>query len=178
MPPLKSSSFISSTQEIEKVAILFNSRRRIWVISAVVIAATAAAVAVWLHLSESGSDAGSMGDYGPQKQREWAERLVAGLNTHDVNQVPVLRINGQMRDAQRDTVEAAMPAPGCSYELRSVDDRGEQGRRPVPGLPTETSTYRLDMTVGEQCSTTTRSRVLGVMAIAEMSYWEPFYFVV
>jgi len=33
------------------------------------------------------------------------------------------------------------------------------------------------MTVNEQCSATARTRVLGVIAIAEMSYWDPFYFV-
>lgn len=119
-----------------------------------------------------------MGDYGPQKQRDWAERLVTGLNSHDVNQVPVLRSNGKLGGAQRETVEAAMPAPGCSYELLSVDDRGEQGRRLVPGLPTENSTYRFDITVDEHCSATTRTRMLGVVAIAEMSFWDPYYFVV
>jgi len=160
------------------VAIQSSARRRTLVISAAVIAATAVAVAVWFHLSASGIDAGSMGDYGPQKQQEWAERLVAGLNTHDVNQIPVLRSNGQLTSGQRETIEAAMPGTGCSYELRSVDDRGEQGRRSVPGLPNDNSTYRFDMTVDERCSATIRTRVLGVMAIAEMSYWEPFYFVV
>jgi hypothetical protein len=34
------------------------------------------------------------------------------------------------------------------------------------------------MTVNELCSATTRTRALGVMAIVEMSYWDPFYFVV
>lgn len=160
------------------MAIPFRAHRRAMTISAVVVAGIAAAVAVCIHLSASGFDAGSMGDYGPQKQRDWAERLVTGLNTHDATQVPVVRIDGKLSGAQRDTVESAMPAPGCSYELLSVDDRGEQGPRPVPGLSTENSTYRFDITVDERCSATTRTRVLGVMAIAEMSYWDPFYFVV
>lgn len=160
------------------MAIPFSAHRRAWIISAAVVAAAAAALTAWFYLLASDTNAGSMGDYGPQKQRDWAERLVTGLNTRDVTQVPVLRINGKLRDAQRDTVESAMPAPGCSYELLSVDDRGEQGRRPVPGLSTEKSTYRFDITVDERCSATTRTRVLGVLAIAEMSYWDPFYFVV
>lgn len=159
------------------MALLFRARRRAFAISAVVLAG-AAAVAIWFHLSASGFDSGSMGDYGHQKQQEWAERLVTGLNTHDVDKVPVLRINGQLLNAQRDTIESAMPAPGCDYELLSVEDRGEQGRGPVPGLQSEDSTYRFDMTVSERCSATARTRVLGVMAIAEMSYWDPFYFVV
>ncbi|MCV7386147.1 hypothetical protein H7K14_20250 [Mycolicibacter longobardus] len=154
------------------------AHRRALTISAAAVAAAAAAVAAWFHLAASDTDGLSMGDYGPEKQREWAEQLVTGLNTHDVNQVPVLRSSGQLLDAQRGTVEAAMPAPGCSYRLLSVQDRGEQGRRPVPGLRTENSTYRFDMTVDEHCSGTTRTRVLGVMAVAEMGYWDPFYFVV
>lgn len=160
------------------MSIRFRAHRRALTISGVAIAAIAAAVAIWFYLSASDFDGGSMGDYSPAKQQDWAEQLVTGLNTHDVNQVPVLRANGQLSDAQRSTVQSAMPAPGCHYELLSVDDRGEQSRGPIPGLRDENSTYRFDMTVNEQCSATTRTRVLGVMSIAEMSYWEPFYFIV
>lgn len=159
------------------MAIPFRGHRRALTILAAV-AAAAAAVVAWLYLSASDTDGLAMGDYGPEKQREWAERLVTGLNTHDANQVPVLRASGHLLDAQRGTVEAAMPAPGCSYELLSVLDRGEQGRQRTPGLRTENSTYRFDMTVNEQCPGTTRTRVLGVVAVAEMGYWDPFYFVV
>lgn len=160
------------------MSIRFGTHRRALTISVAAVAATVAALAIWFYLSASEFDGGVMGDYSPEKQQDWAERLVTGLNTHDVNQVPVLRANGQLSGAQRNTVESAMPAPGCHYELLSVDDRGEQGRRPIPGLSNENSTYRFDMTVNEQCPATTRVRVLGVMSIAEMSYWEPFFFVV
>ena len=151
-------------------------RRAVIVVS--VLTAVSIGLVVWLCTLQSNNEGLSMGDFGPQKQHDWAERLIAGLNTHDANQVPVLLVNGQLLGAQRGTVQAAVPAPGCYYELLSVKDRGEQGRGPVPGLRTENSTYRFDITVNEQCSGKTRTRVLGVVSIAEMSYWEPFYFVV
>ena len=118
-----------------------------------------------------------MGDYGQKKQSEWAERLVAGLNTHDVNQVPLLRTNGVLSAEQRTTIEAFLPESNCEYRLTAVDDRGQQGRQKVPGLSAESSTYRFDMSVEETClNQSPRSRTVGVVAIPEMSYWEPFYF--
>jgi len=58
-----------------------------------------------------------------------------------------------------------MPFP---YDLSPAGHSGQD----------QNSTYRFDITVDERCSATPRTRVLGVMAIAEMSYWDPFYFVV
>lgn len=149
--------------------------------TAVILAAFVAVVigvVVWACTMPSSSDGLSMGDYGPEKQNDWAQRLVTGLNTHDVNQVPLLRANGVLSVEQSHTIEAVMPATDCRYRLVSVDDRGEQPRQQVPGLTSEHSTYRFDMTVGEQCpQVEPRSRTLGVVAVAEMSYWEPYYFV-
>jgi hypothetical protein len=155
----------------------FNAHRSIAVILAV-LAAVVVGVVVWACTVPSSSDGLSMGDYGPDKQSEWAERLITGLNTRDVNQVPLLRSNGVLSVEQSHTIEAVMPVPGCGYRLVSAEDRGEQGRQQVPGLPTATSTYRFDMTVEERCpDKPPRNRTLGVVAVAEMSYWEPFYFV-
>ena len=155
----------------------FSARRSIAVILAV-LAAAVAGVVVWEYTAPWSSDGLSMGDYGPEKQRDWAERLITGLNTHDVDQVPLLRTNGVLSVEQSDTIETVMPTPSCRYDLASVSDRGEQGRQHVPGLPTENSTYRFDMTVNERCPhQRTRNRTIGVVAVAEMSYWEPFYFV-
>lgn len=148
--------------------------------TAVILAVSAAVVigiVVWACTMPSSSDGLSMGDYGPEKQNEWAQRLVAGLNTHDVNKVPLLRANGVLSVEQSHTIEAVMPAPGCGYRLVSLNDRGEQPKQQGPGLTSEHSTYRFDMTVGEQCpQEEPRSRTLGVVAVAEMSYWEPYYF--
>ncbi|MGV0744857.1 hypothetical protein [Mycolicibacterium sp. XJ870] len=159
----------------------FSTHRRAVAIMAVLAAVVAAGV-VWLYTLPSSSDGLSMGDYGPEKQREWAERLVAGLNTHDANEVPVLRPGGApstRQAAQNETVEAAMPAPGCVYQLVSVNDRGEQGEQLDPGATSVNRTYRFDMTVEERCpGGGSRNRVLGVIAIADMSYWQPSYFVV
>ncbi|BBX26324.1 hypothetical protein [Mycolicibacterium alvei] len=155
----------------------FSTHRNIAVILALLIAAVVGVV-VWAWTAPSSSDDLAMGDYGPAKQREWAERLTTGLNTHDVNKVPLLRANGVLSVEQGQTIATVMPAPGCGYRLVSVEDRGEQGSQLVPGLSTESSTYRFDMTVEERCpDKQPRNRTIGVVAIAEMSYWEPFYFV-
>jgi hypothetical protein len=145
-----------------------------WTAVALVIAAAAL---VWLLTLPLNSDELSMGDYGPDKQQEWADRLVAGLNAHDAEQVPVLRFKGELSTEQRDSVAAALPAPACSYALAAVHDRGEQRGQQVPGLSSAASTYRFDAAVEELCpGQASRTRELGVVAIAEMGYWEPFYF--
>jgi hypothetical protein len=145
--------------------------------AAVLTAAAIVGGVTWLCTLPSSMDGLAMGDYGPGKQREWAQQLMAGLNTRDVAQVPVLRPRGQLLGAQARTIEAAMPAPGCGYELVSVRDRGNQGRRATPDLG-ENQTYRFDMTVDQHCPAgPPRTRVLGVMAVAEMGYWAPNYFV-
>jgi hypothetical protein len=143
----------------------------------VVVVVLVAGVAAWLWVRASDDGVAKLGDYGPDKQRQWAARLVAGLNTRDAEQVPVLRLRGHLSDGQRNSIEAAMPAPGCQYVLLSVQDRGEQSKQPIPGLDSEKSTYRFDMTVEEQCRPSHPSRVLGVVAIAEMGYWDPYSFI-
>ena len=154
----------------------YSAHRRVsWIAAAVLVVAVA--VTVWLLTLPSNDDGLSLGDYGPGKQQEWADRLVAGLNTHDAEQVPVLRLKGELSREQRDTIDAAMPETGCAYELEAVQDRGEQRGQQVPGLPSAASTYRFDATVEERCpGQASRTRELGVVAIAEMGYWEPFYF--
>lgn len=118
-----------------------------------------------------------MAEYGADKQREWADRLIAGLNTFDAEQVPVLRLNEELSGDQRRSIDAAMPAPGCSYAVRSVDDRGRQEQK-VPDLASVRSTYRFDVTVDEVCPhLPSDRRELGVVAIADMGYWSPYYFV-
>lgn len=145
-----------------------------WTAVALVLVAGAL---VWLLTLPLNSDQLSMGDYGPDKQQDWAGRLVTGLNTHDAEQVPVLRLKGELSTEQRDSIAAVMPAPTCSYALVAVRDRGEQRGQQVPGLPSVASTYRFDATVEERCpGQASRTRELGVVAIAEMGYWEPFYF--
>lgn len=154
----------------------YSAHRRVsWIAAAVLV--VAAAVTVWLFTLPSNSDGLSLGDYGPDKQQEWADRLVAGLNTHDVQQVPVLRLKGGLSTEQRASIDAAMPATSCMYELAAVQDRGEQRGQQVPGLSSVASTYRFDATVEERCpGQASRTRELGIVAIAEMGYWEPFYF--
>lgn len=86
-------------------------------------------------------------------------------------------MKGGLSAEQRDSIDAAMPATDCSYKLASVKDRGKQRGQQVPGLSSAASTYRFDATVEERCpGHAARTRELRVVAIAEMGYWEPFYF--
>lgn len=154
------------------------AHRWIVILAAVFVAAVGGLI-VWLLTLPSNDDGLSMGDYGPDKQRDWAERLVVGLNTHDADEVPIHRVYGKQLSSQKNTVEAARPTPGCRYELLSVEDRGKQVGQDVPGLTGQRSTYRFDMTVEEECTgRQTQTQKIGVVAIADMGYWEPFYFVV
>lgn len=146
-----------------------------WVLAGVVV--VVAAGVVWLLTLPSNGDGLNVGNYGTDKQRDWAQRLVTGLNTRDAEQVPVLRLNGQLSDGQRKSIDAVLPKTGCNYTLRSVTDRGRQKDQQLPGLAAAQSTYRFDATVDEQCpGQLSRSRDIGVLAIVDMGYWEPYYF--
>ncbi|MDO3401878.1 hypothetical protein QWI29_17695 [Mycolicibacterium neoaurum] len=150
--------------------------RAFWAAIVALLVVALVAVATWLCRS-SEPEGPSLGEYGSDKQQEWAARLVTGLNTHESEQVPVLRLNGQLMSEQRSSVEAVMPARGCRYQLVGVEDRGERGQQDVPGLSTPVSTYRFDAMVDELCEgQAPRAREFGVVAIADMGYWEPFYF--
>lgn len=150
--------------------------RAFWAAIVTMLVVVLVAVASWLWRS-SEPDGLSLGEYGSDKQREWAVRLVAELNTHDPEQVPVLRLNGQLTSGQRSSIEAVMPAWECKYQLLGVEDRGEQRQQDVPGLSTPVSTYRFDAIVDELCEgQPPRAREFGVVAIADMGYWEPFFF--
>ena len=150
-------------------------RRLTWIMAAVVVAV--AVGAVWLLTLPSNSDGLKVGDYGADKQHDWAQRLVTGLNSQDIEQVPLLRLNGQLSEGQRQSIETVMPSPGCSYELQSVTDRGQQKNQQVPGLNTAQLAYRFDATVEERCpGQASRSRDIDVLAIVDMGYWQPYYF--
>ncbi|MGU3650287.1 hypothetical protein [Mycolicibacterium sp. A43C] len=150
--------------------------RASWIVIVGLLVVVLVAVASWLWRS-SEPDGLSLGKYGPDKQQEWAARLVAGLNTHEAEKVPVLRLNGELTSEQRSSIKAVMPASACMYQLVGVEDRGEQRQQDVPGLSTPVSTYRFDAMVDELCEgQPPRAREFGVVAIADMGYWEPFYF--
>ncbi len=157
--------------------IVLTAKRRVGCAAVLVIAAVTA-VAIWLYTLPSTTDGLHMGEYGPDEQWGWAQQLTAGLNTGEAAQVPVLRAGGAMSASQAVTIEAALPAPGCRYTLVSVSDRGEQGRHSTPGRLGENQTYRFDMTVHQRCPAgLPLARTIGVIAVAEMGYWDPLYFV-
>jgi hypothetical protein len=151
-----------------------------WIVVAVTAGfAVAVGVGAWWYALPSTSDGVAMGDYGPEKQRDWAERLVVGLNTHEADQVPVWRHSGGSPAEQRRAIDQVMPAADCRYHLVSVDDRGAQSAQDVPGLTGRRNTQRFDMTVEHVCpGRPPQNRDIGVIAIADMGYWNPYLLVV
>lgn len=79
---------MSDIRESDQVTGWYRRHRR-WVWPVAVLLIVVAAAAVWLWTLPSNNDELSMGDYGPDKQRQWADRLVLGLNTRDAERVPV-----------------------------------------------------------------------------------------
>lgn len=149
--------------------------RAFWV-AIVVMLVVLVAVASWLRRS-SEPDGLSLGGYGSDKQYGWAAHLVTGLNTHEPEKVLVHRVNGQLTSEQRSSIKEVMPPRGCMYQLVGVEDRGEQRQQDVPGLSTPVSTYRFNAKVDELCEgRPPRAREFGIVAIADMGYWEPFLF--
>lgn len=64
----------------------------------------------------------------------------------------------------------------------NVDPAGRQvgvmrNSQQLPGLAPVQSTYRFDATVEERCpGQASRGRDIGVLAIADRGYWQPYYF--
>lgn len=149
---------------------------------AVVVACVLAAIIFFFFIPEG--DPTAIKGFPPDEQNQTVKYIVDGLNTHDVSKVYVVRGNNKTNpkdvESQREqdkTVQAALPAPGCSYSLTSADDRGEQGTKIIPGITREHRTYLLDLNVDEHCPAgPTHSRTLGLYFIPFMAHWTPVSF--
>jgi len=84
-----------------------------------------------------GHNSYGMRDYTAETQQRDAREIVAGLNTHDPDQVDVFRFHGRPDNdalnnaslqAIRENVTAVLPAPGCQYVVDGIEDKGEQDR--------------------------------------------------
>lgn len=138
-------------------------------------------VVLWRTSHSSQND---MPEYATAKERQIAQWLVDGLNTHDPQKVGLARNSSGDPAASEDNAEldrlivAAMPPSGCSYNLDSVTDRGQQGVRQFRwgAVPT----YRFDMQLTEHCrGQDPVGRVIGVISIpSEGAHWEEVSFVV
>lgn len=149
----------------------------IGVLTVMAFAAIAAGIA--LYLSASHDSVNTMKDYTPQRQQEAAESIVAGLNTHDPKNVPLLRNTSAVPDADADNAQinaniaAAMPPPECRYTVASVTDRGDQGVQKLPWFSPH-ETRRFDIAVHQICpGQKDVERAIGVLAIPSGmgGYW-------
>lgn len=149
----------------------------IGVLTVMVVAAMAAGIS--FYLSARSDSANTMKDYTPERQQEAAESIVAGLNTHDPKNVPLLRNTSAVPDADADNaqinanISAAMPPSGCHYTVASVTDRGDQGVQKLPWFSPH-ETRRFDMNVHQICPGQAEvERTIGVLAIPSGmgGYW-------
>lgn len=156
-----------------------------WIITAVMMTLLMAGTTAFFALyREEDNTAPHLTRYVKDQQQDDAENIVSGLNTHDVAKVDVIRglsktdpKSVDAARAQNDTVLSALPATGCQYSIKSVDDKGEQGTKIVPGLIKESRVYRLDLNVEEQCSgKPPQPRTLGLHLIPYWGYWTPLSF--
>ena len=146
-------------------------------LAAIILAVVVGAVIFFFFIPED--DPTSLKTFPADQQQKKAQLIVDGLNTHDVSKVYVVRGNNTTDAkeiaAQREqdgTVQAAMPAPGCQYVLKSVDDKGEQGTKVVPGLTKEHRVWRLGLKVEEQCpAQPLQTRTLDLDFIQFMAHW-------
>lgn len=151
-------------------------------LSAIVLALVVGAVIFFFFIPED--DPTSLKTFPADQQQKKAQLIVDGLNTHDVSKVYVVRGNNTAdakelasQRQQDETVQAAMPAPGCQYVLKSVDDKGEQGTKIIPGLTKEHRVWRIELNVAEQCpAQPSRSRTLDLDFIPFMAHWTPVSF--
>lgn len=78
-----------------------------------------------------------MKDYNAETQQKAAQSIVAGLNTHNPDNVDLFRIDGQPDSdtylkAVTANITAVLPAPECQYVLNGVTDQGQQDPAAVP----------------------------------------------
>lgn len=142
-----------------------------------VVAAIAAGIALYLPAGDDSVN--TMKDYTPERQQQAAESIVAGLNTHDPKNVPLLRNTSAVPDADADNAQinanitAAMPPPECRYTVVSVTDRGDQGVQKLPWFSPH-ETRRFDISVHQICPGQAQvERTIGVLAIPSGmgGYW-------
>ncbi|MDM2245749.1 hypothetical protein PP451_07140 [Mycobacteroides abscessus] len=149
---------------------------------AIILAVVAGAVIFFFFIPED--DPTSLKTFPADQQQKKAQLIVDGLNTHDVSKVYVVRGNNTTdarelaaQRQQDETVRAAMPAAGCQYVLKSVDDKGEQGTKVITGLTKEHRVWRLELNVEEQCpAQPLQSRTLDLDFIQFMAHWTPVSF--
>ncbi|MBB3601689.1 hypothetical protein FHT40_001322 [Mycolicibacterium sp. BK556] len=93
--------------------------------------------ALWYLYATEDVNPYPMKDYNAATQQKAAEAVVAGLNTHNPDNVDLMRIDGQPEsDANLKAITAnitpTLPPPGCQYALNGVEDKGEQDPADVP----------------------------------------------
>jgi hypothetical protein len=153
--------------------------RRAFVTVLAVVFLCSGAVALWYPYATEVNPY-PMKDYNAQTQKTAANGIVAGLNTHDPDNVELMRNHSGNPDREADNaritknIAAVLPAPGCEYVLVGVEDKGEQDPAAVPWFSGPTRARGFDMRLRHLCpGRQPTPRTLRVIAIPSGmgGYW-------
>jgi hypothetical protein len=115
------------------------------------------ASALWYLYATEDVDPYPMKEYTAEMQDKAAKGIVAGLNTHNPDNVELTRNHSGDPDREADNaritenIAAVLPPPSCQYVLVNVDDQGEQDPATVPWFSGPTQARGFDMKLQQLC---------------------------
>jgi hypothetical protein len=98
-----------------------------------------------------------MKTYTPDVQEKAAKGIVARLNTHNPDNVELMRNHSGDLDREADNAQiakniaAVLPPPGCEYTLVGIEDKGEQTPAAVPWFSGPSQARGFDMKLQQIC---------------------------
>jgi hypothetical protein len=113
--------------------------------------------ALWYLYATEDVNPYPMRDYTAETQEKAAQSIVAGLNTHNPDNVDLMRNHSGNPDREADNarittnIAIVLPPPGCQYSLVSIEDKGEQDPAAVPWFSGPTQARGFDMKLQQLC---------------------------
>jgi hypothetical protein len=132
------------------------TRPRVFIALGFTVICLLAGVLWYLSTTESVSRY-PMKDYTAETQEKAAKSIVAGLNTHNPDNVDLMRNHSGDPDRDADNAQiteniaAVLPSAGCRYNLASIEDQGEQDPGAVPWFSGPTQARGFDMKLQQLC---------------------------
>lgn len=167
------------------MAVMTRKTRKAAIAVGIVLGVVVIAAVAWFwywHIVDTNPNGGhnsyGMRAYTPEVQQKAAESIVAALNTHNPDNVKLLRFrgypdNGAAEKAIDDNIAAALPSPDCRYTLISIEDKGEQDPAAAPWYRPQHA-WGFDMKLHQLCpGRQSTPRTIRVIAIPSGmgGYW-------
>lgn len=160
--------------------------KRITRIVVILLAAVSVAIFVCMAIVNGMlrySDDTPMDSFAPAARQDHAQHIVDALNTHDPAKLTSMWTSSSGREAEvynaytQRIIKAAMPLPGCSYHLDSVQPRGEEVLPDAPWV-FQHDAYRYDMMLTENCpGHMPLARIISVLSTrGEGGHWTEVFF--